>query len=117
MQKIDRIATAIVLLLGVGHVVATPRYAPGFTQGAAWFSGSGLTLVLVAFLNLSRYASPEVSRRLRGLCLLANVLTLAWLIFVTAMVPVPQAFLATAAVLSVTVTSAVRGRKSAVVAP
>jgi hypothetical protein len=113
MRTLDRIATAIVLFLGVGHVAATPRFAPGFTEGAAWFSGSGLTLVFVAFLNLSRFASPEPSRRLRGLCFVANALTLAWIVFVSAIVPVPQAFLAAAAVLIVTVASLLHGQKAA----
>lgn len=110
MKRLDRIATAIVLFLGVGHVVATPSYAPSFTQEAAWFSGSGLTLVFVAFLNLARLAAPEGSRRLRRLCFAANILTLAWITAITAMVLAPQAFVAAAAVLMVTVASLIRGR-------
>lgn len=113
MRALDRIATAIVLFLGVGHVVATPRFAAGFTEGAAWFAGSGLTLVFVAFLNLSRLASLEGDRRLRRLCFIANAATLVWIVFVAAMVPVVQAFLAAAAVLVLTVVSPIQRRKAA----
>ncbi len=113
MRALDRIATAIVLFLGVGHVAATPRFASGFTEGAAWFAGSGLTLVFVAFLNLSRLASPDADRRLRRLCLIANAVTLVWTVFVATMVPVPQAFLAAAAVLVLTVVTLIQLRKAA----
>ncbi len=113
MGALNRIATAIVLFLGVGHVAATPRFAPGFTEGAAWFAGSGLTLVFLAFLNLSRLSSPEADGRLRRLCLIANAAALAWIVFVAAMVPVLQAFLAAAAVLILTVVSLIQRRKAA----
>jgi hypothetical protein len=114
MHTLDRIATAIVLFLGVVHVAATPRFAPGFTDGAAWFSGSGLTLVFVAFLNLCRLAPTETSRRLPRLCLVANAVTLAWIVFVAALFPGPLAFLAAAAALVVTVASVMHGRKKVV---
>jgi hypothetical protein len=103
MRVLDRIATIIVLLLGVGHVVATSAWAPGWNQAAAWFSGSGLALLFAGLLNLDRLLAPgEATRRL---CLVGNVLTLAWMGFIVAVLPVAQAFVAGAAVVVLTVAS------------
>lgn len=77
MRTLDRIATAIRLLLGVGHRGAAPACAPGPTPGAAWLWGAGLTLVFLAFLHGCRLASPEAFHRLSRLCLAANLLALA----------------------------------------
>lgn len=107
MRLLDRLATAIVLFLGVGHVVATSTWTPGLTEAAAWFSGSGLALLFAGLLNVCRLLVS--GRAARRLCLLANVLTLAWLGFIIAVLPVAQAFVAAAAMLVLTV-AALLGR-------
>jgi hypothetical protein len=72
-------------------------------QAAAWFSGSGLALLFAGLLNLSRLlTSGEAARRL---CLVANVLTLAWIGFLVAVLPVAQAFVAGGAVTVLIVAS------------
>lgn len=110
MRLQERIALVIVLFLGVGHVVATVKYAPGVTEAAAWFSGSGLALVFVGLLNLLRIRSKEDTPR--RLCLLANLLTLAWMALIVAVFPAVQSFFAAGAVLVMTIGGLV-GRHSA----
>jgi hypothetical protein len=111
MRILDRIATAIVLLFGVGHVVATTVWAPGWNPAAAWFSGSGLALLFAGLLNLSRLlGAGEAPRRL---CLIANILTLAWIGFIVAVLPVAQAFVAGGAVAVLTLASLTRWQAGA----
>ncbi len=104
-QRLDKVAIAILLVLGVGHTIMTPVYSPGLTAGAAWFAGSGLALLFAAFLNLGRRSAPVEARRLRTLCAAANVLGVFWIGIVTVVMPVWQAFLAAAALLVVAMIS------------
>ncbi len=104
MRMLDKIAIAVMLLLGIGHIVATPHYAPGFNPAAVWFAGSGLALLLAGLFNLGRLSSPEVPL-LRILCLAANALALAWIAMVAILVPVWQAFTAGTALLVATALS------------
>ncbi len=108
MRMLDRIALLIVLILGIGHVVATIRYTPGVNEAAAWFSGSGLALLFAGLLNLARLRTKENAPR--RLCVLANLLTLAWLGLVLAVLPAVQAFLAAGAVLAMTIGALVQRR-------
>jgi hypothetical protein len=108
MRILDRIALVIVLFLGVGHVVATPKFAPGLTEATAWFSGSGLALFFAGLLNLVRLrAKANAPWRI---CLVANLLTLAWIGLIVAVFPVAQAFFAAGAVLIMTIGGLVQRR-------
>jgi hypothetical protein len=102
-RKLDVVSTVIVLVMGVGHTTMTPRFAPGWTAAAAWFSGSGLALVFLGLLNAARLWGHGDGFRLRSLCLAANALALAWIGFVVAVLPVPQAFIVLVAILGTTV--------------
>lgn len=98
-RRIDLVCTALVTLLGVGHAALTPVFAPGWTEGAAWFSGAGLALLFLGLLNGARVL--DGSRLLGWACLAANALALLWIAFVASVVREPQALLALAAVLGV----------------
>jgi hypothetical protein len=89
---------------GIGHIVATPSYLPGFNPAAMWFAGSGLALLLAGILNLGRPSMAEVPR-LRILCVAANMLVLGWIGAVAIVVPCWQALTAGAALLVVTALS------------
>src|SRR5512145_2519641 len=102
-RMLDVISTVVVLVMGVGHTTATPTFAPGWTEAAAWFSGSGLALVFLGLLNAARLWGRGDAPRLRGLCLAANALALVWIAFVIAILPVPQAFIVLVAILGTTV--------------
>jgi hypothetical protein len=105
MRSLDKIATAIVLFLGAGHVVLTPEFAPGLTEGAAWFSGAGLALLFTGFFNLARLFTGTGAPALTRLCQATNLLALAWMVLVLAVMPVGQAYGAAAAVLVLTILS------------
>src|SRR5512138_3035294 len=99
MRKLDIVCTAVVLLLGVGHVGFTPVFAPGWTLDAAWFSGSGLALIALGLLGAARLWGAGDLRRMGWLSAVGSALVLLWLGFLVTVLPVHQAFLAGAAVL------------------
>lgn len=101
-QQIRKIAAIALVLLGTGHTLLTPHFFPDFNPNAVWFGGSGLTLILLGFLNLA--AASPADRLGRWLSLAGNLLGLTFAITVVAAVPVRQAFifLALAAVLTAT---------------
>ena len=103
LRKIDTVATAVVILLGLGHLAFTPIFAPGLNERTVWFAGSGLALLYLGFLNWARLLL--VAPRLRQLCVVANHVTLVWTVLVLLVLPVPQAGVATLAVALVTVGS------------
>jgi hypothetical protein len=105
MRTLDKIATAIVLLMGTGHVAMTPVFAPGLNEAMLWFSGAGLALLFVGILNLCRLSAPADARRGFLLCRVANIIVLAWMALVVAILPVHQAFIVAGAVLVMTILS------------
>jgi hypothetical protein len=110
IRKLDVLATAVVLLLGVAHTAFTPVFAPGFSVAALWFSGAGLSLVFLGLLNAARLAAPV--RPVRRICVIGNVLALAWIAFVLYVIRVPQAYISAVAVMTLAVTSVARTREA-----
>ncbi len=102
MPTLDRLATALILILGVAHTALTPVFVRSLNPGALWFAGAGLALLFLGLFNAARLLTPE-GTRLRQLCLGANVLALLWIILVIAVLPQPQAFVTGLAVLLATV--------------
>ncbi|MBN1960042.1 MAG: hypothetical protein JW841_03785 [Deltaproteobacteria bacterium] len=92
MRKITIVATGFLTIMGIGHIAFTPKYAPGITEQAAWFSGSGLVLIILGLLNAARLWGDSNLSIMNHLCAIANLLTLTWIIFVIAVLPVHQAF-------------------------
>lgn len=112
IRTVDAVCAVVVLLMGVGHTALTPMFAPGCTQAAAWFSGSGLALIFLGLLNAARLWERGDVGRTRALCLAGNLLALLWIAFVIIVLPVPQAFVVSAAVLGVTVGSLTATRRA-----
>ena len=52
MKTVYKISSWVILVLGVGHISATPAFSPGFTADALWFAGTGLALVFLGFISL-----------------------------------------------------------------
>jgi hypothetical protein len=102
MLWFDRLATLVIVVLGVGHTAFTPVFVPGLNQGSIWFAGGGLALLVLGLFNVARQLTPEATR-LRQLCLGANGLALPWIVLVTVVVPdAPQPYIASLAILAVT---------------
>jgi hypothetical protein len=112
MRMVDAGCAVVVLVMGVGHTVLTPVFAPGWTLAAAWGSGSGLALIFLGLLNAARLWGRGDVGRMRALCLAGNLLALLWIAFVIIVLPVPQAFVVSAAVLGVTVGSLAATRRA-----
>ena len=78
IRTVHRIATSLVLALGVIHTLGTFFFYGGLSEAAIWFAGAGLGGIFVAFLNIGLWqrASPSLSGRLASM---ANMLFIGWL--------------------------------------
>ena len=93
MKTIHKISGWIILVLGIGHMLATPIFYSRLTEDALWFAATGLGLIFLGLLNLEVIQNPTPAGF--TLCIVAN--TLASLLFGT-MLPLvginaPQAYL------------------------
>ena len=91
IKTVHRIATWLVLAVGVIHTLGTFFFYGGLSEAAIWFAGAGLGGIFVAFLNIGLWqrASPSLSRNLAGV---ANLLFMGWLATGFAATPgLPQA--------------------------
>ena len=91
IKTVHRIATWLVLSVGVIHTLGTFFFYGGLSEAAIWFAGAGLGGIFVAFLNIGLWqrASPSLSRNLAGV---ANLLFMGWLATGFAATPgLPQA--------------------------
>jgi hypothetical protein len=105
MKTIHKISSWIVLVLGIGHTLATPIFYSGFTEDALWFAATGLGLIFLGLLNLEVFQNPTPTGF--NLCIVANAL--ASLLF-GIMLPLvglnaPQAYLAVGSFLGALVGS------------
>jgi len=103
MRRTDVAASALILLIGAGQIVATAFLSASLGNAAVWFLGSGFALLLLGFLNWLRLSAP--SPLSRQLCATANLLGLAWVIFTVWVVRVPQGYLAIGILAVATVAS------------
>ena len=78
IRTVHRIATWLVLAVGVIHTVGTFFFYGDLSEAAIWFAGAGLGGIFVAFLNIGLWqqASPSLHRSLAGV---ANMLFIGWL--------------------------------------
>ncbi len=88
IRTVHRIATWLVLAMGVVHTLGTFFFYGGLSEAAIWFAGAGLGGIFVGFLNIGLWqrASPSLSRSLAGV---ANMLFLGWLAVGFAATPGP----------------------------
>jgi hypothetical protein len=73
MRRAYFVLSVGVILLGMVHVAATPRYFARLTSAAVWFASGGLAMVLTGALNLLRRVYGDVAPGLRRVCVGANV--------------------------------------------
>jgi hypothetical protein len=100
MKTIHKISSWIILVLGVGHTLATPNFYPGFSAEALWFAGTGLGLVFLGLLNLVVIRNPTPTGL--NLCIAADAIATVYGILIPFVVPEPQAYLAAVAFLGST---------------
>jgi hypothetical protein len=92
-KKIDFVTTILLIALGGAHLALTPMLATEFNSDPADFAAIGLAFVFLGLLNLARYINT--GRPISIICLIANLLGVAWLCysFVHAMSIEPQGIL------------------------
>ena len=91
IRTVHRIATWLVLAVGVIHTVGTFFFYGDLSEAAIWFAGAGLGGIFVAFLNIGLWqqALPPFSRSLASV---GNMLFIGWLAAGFAATPgLPQA--------------------------
>jgi hypothetical protein len=92
MKLVHKISSWVILLLGLGHMAATPNFYPGFTAEALWFAGTGLGLFFLGLLNLVVIKTPD--RTSLVVCIVADALASVYGVLIPFLVPEPQAYVA-----------------------
>jgi hypothetical protein len=98
------------LILGAIHVSYTAFAYKTCSLPAAWFLGSGLSFVFLGLLNLATVVSFPVRTAVWS-CFIANLLGLAFIVGVVALLPETQAFIGVTLVLILLGTTICLGRK------
>jgi len=62
-----------IVVLGLIHIAATPRYFAHLTVAAVWFASGGLAIILTGVLNILRRRYGEIASGLRLVCVIANI--------------------------------------------
>lgn len=106
MPKIlHQISSYLLIALGIVHTSLTPAFMRRLSPGAMWFSGAGLAMVVLGFLNVCLRRDEGRDRVVRLLCYVANV---AFTIFggITAFViNEPQGYFGLLLLMTLTLTS------------
>ena len=72
MRRAYLVLSVAIIVLGMVHIAATPRYFTGLTAQAVWFASGGLAIILTGVLNLLRRAYGAAAPGLRVACVLTN---------------------------------------------
>lgn len=102
-DRADSIASYGLVVAGITHAALTLQFHPAGGEGALWFAGSGLALIVGGLLNLARRATPN--RRVRRLSGAGNLVSLLYMLLVTRMLPAPHVLLILGMQLVVTICS------------
>ena len=95
-----------IIVLGVAHVLATPYFVPGFTEGALWFASGGGAFVLVGIFNLFAVVHGRSIPRLGQVSLVTNTVTTAFVVALVLAPPTaPPEFVAALLIVPTTVLS------------
>ena len=108
MKTADKIASWLLVLMGLMHAGATTVAFPRFNLDAIWFLSAAIAILLTAALNLLRIHYATLVPSLRLVALLANVLMLLLDIAVALEVPLrgnPQVIVLLALLTFLTATS------------
>ncbi len=88
VKALDRLTAALILLLGVTHIAAGFILRGRPDIAGMWFLSGGLMMIFQGLLNLVRVSSHTAAAR--GAALAANILSLAFMVGIAAMVPLAQ---------------------------
>ena len=92
MEKLYKIASYLLILLGVIHSGFTPIFYKTFNADALWFFGTGLTYIFMGLYNLA-----SIKVKINSISRIAVILNFVGTIFtmaITYIIREPQAYLA-----------------------
>jgi hypothetical protein len=72
VKTLHKIATALIIALGLLHIGFTPFNYRSFDMDAMWFLGTGMAIILAGFLNLVVIREAGKDMLIRMLCLITN---------------------------------------------
>ncbi len=93
MKTIHKIASVIIVILGLVHIGFTFLDYNGLSMNAAWFFGTGIAIVLAGFMNIAMLRDGGKDTVIWAMCLIANVVFLLGFAGATFMLPQPQVFI------------------------
>ncbi|HEU5098653.1 MAG TPA: hypothetical protein VFU22_06530 [Roseiflexaceae bacterium] len=91
IDRADAVASYGLLAAGITHTALTFLFHPEGGEVALWFAGSGLALITLGLLNLARRAGSYP--RVRQLSAAGNLVGVAYMLIVTAMLSAPHVML------------------------
>ena len=92
MEKLYKIASYLLILLGIIHSGFTPIFYKTFNADALWFFGTGLTYIFMGLYNLA-----SIKVKINSISRIAVILNFVGTIFtmaITYIIREPQAYLA-----------------------
>jgi hypothetical protein len=104
MKTLHRVLSLLVAALGLVHAAFTPAFYDNLlAPDAVWFLGAGLGLFFLGLFNFSLVFgfNPPV----RTICVLCDVVALAFALLTTVSTNEPQAYLVVILIMLVTVSS------------
>jgi hypothetical protein len=78
-KKFDFVAGMLLVFLGTAHMAMTPVLAPQFKLSPADFAAIGLAFLYLGLLNIIRNKSTAAFPGI--ICMVANLLGIAWICF------------------------------------
>ncbi len=90
MKIFDAVVAWLVLVLGCIHCAFTHAAYPKFSLGLLWFVSAGMLMILLAAVNLLRIRYAAVAPGLRVICIISNLVLLAWAVSFAFALPVTK---------------------------
>jgi MFS-type transporter involved in bile tolerance (Atg22 family) len=104
-KTVHRIASCLLIALGVVHTALTPAFYSRLTPNAMWFAGAGLAVVFVGILNVILGRDAGRDSIVRVLCYVANLLTAAFGVLIVVVDTEPQVIFGMMLILIITTTA------------
>ena len=92
LTVLHKIATSLIITLGLVHIGFTYHDYDRFTMGAVWFIGTGVAIILAGFLNITLRRDVGRDRLVRWLCIGTNIIFTLGFAGAILMLPQPQVF-------------------------
>jgi hypothetical protein len=112
LSALHKLATGLIIALGVLHIGFTYHDYDRFTMGAVWFIGTGVAIILAGFLNIMLRREVGRDRLVQWLCYGTNIVFTLGFAGAILMLPQPQVFIGLLLFTSATVSGFLLSRKA-----